>query len=130
MKNRKIAALLVLSLLVLVSTWVLPSVVGEAQEIRPQMSLVKRVEALEQQVAYLIARVEALEGGCHTCTCDVMHLEPLSDFPGDPSDGDTCVVGESDSQHSYCYLNGDWLRLDLDLPSPIKPPPIKPSIVP
>ncbi|MBA7690118.1 hypothetical protein ES703_98642 [subsurface metagenome] len=77
-------------------------------------------------MADLIARVEALEGGSRTCTCDVMHLEPLSDFPDNPSEGDLCVVGESDSQHIYCYLNGDWLQLDL--PSPPSPvPPVPPQ---
>jgi len=74
------------------------------------MSLVRRVEALEQQVAELMARVEVLEKSC--CINDIIHLEPLSDFPNNPSDGDLCVVGESGSRHLYCYLNSDWRRLD------------------
>lgn len=127
MKNRKTEVLVMLALLVLVGTWLLPSVGGEAQEFGPHMSLVKRVEALEQQVADLIARVEVLEQGC--CIKDVIHLEPRNDFPDNPSDGDLCVVGESGSRHIYCYLNGDWLQLDLPSNPPITPP-ITPPIVP
>jgi hypothetical protein len=48
---------------------------------------------------------------------DVMRIEPRSDFPSDPSDGDVCVVGESGDRHIYCYLNGDWIQLDM-MPPP------------
>lgn len=120
MDNRKIGALVVLALLALGSAWLLPRASGEGQEVRPQRSLVERVKVLEEQVADLLTRVEALEEG--TCRCDVMYLAPLSDFPDNPSEGDLCVVGESDSQHIYCYLNGDWLQLDLPSTPPITPP--------
>jgi hypothetical protein len=43
---------------------------------------------------------------------DVMRLEPRSDYPTSPSDGDLCVVGASGSRHIYCYLNGAWKQLD------------------
>jgi len=45
---------------------------------------------------------------------DVIRLEPRSDFPGDGSNGDLCVVGDSNDRHIYCYLNGDWKQLDPD----------------
>jgi hypothetical protein len=43
---------------------------------------------------------------------DVMRLEPVSDFPSSPSDGDLCVRGTSGDYHIYCYLNGRWRQLD------------------
>ena len=109
MKSRKTKALVVLVLLALGSTLLLPSVSVKGN---PQKGFPQRVEALEQQVADLIARVEVLEGVSGTCTCDVMHLEPFSDFPDNPSEGDLCVVGEGESQHIYCYLDGDWRPLN------------------
>jgi len=43
---------------------------------------------------------------------DVMRLEPRTDYPSSPSDGDLCVVGAAGSRHIYCYLNGLWKQLD------------------
>jgi len=43
---------------------------------------------------------------------DVMRLEPRSDFPSSPSDGDLCIKGSAGSRHIYCYLNGVWSQLD------------------
>jgi hypothetical protein len=43
---------------------------------------------------------------------DVMRLEPRSDYPSNPSDGDLCVVGAGGARHIYCYLNGGWRQLD------------------
>ena len=61
-----------------------------------------------------------LEEKC--CTTSVINLEPRSAFPINPTEGDLCVVGESGNHHIYCYLNGDWARLD---PPGDKAPPRK-----
>jgi hypothetical protein len=42
----------------------------------------------------------------------IINLEPRSAFPGNPSEGDLCVVGQSGNHHIYCYLNGEWVSLD------------------
>lgn len=115
MKSRKTKALVVLVLLALGSACLFPSVTAAGKE----KGIAGRVEVLEQQVADLIARVEALEGGSYTCTCDVMHLEPLSDFPDNPSEGDLCIVTLSDGRHYlYIYLNGGWRWLITGPPGP------------
>jgi len=111
MKSRKTKALVVLVLLALGSACLFPSVTAAGKKKDPKKGLAQKVKALEQQVADLITRVEALEGGSGTCTCDVMHLEALSDFPDNPSEGDVCVVGESGNRNIYCYLNSDWWQM-------------------
>ena len=108
MRSGNTRVFVVLALLALGGSWLLPSVSGAGKE----NSLVQRVQALEDEVAALIARVEALEGGSCSCVCDVLHLEPLADFPESPSEGDVCVVGESESRHIYSYLDGDWWQVD------------------
>lgn len=42
----------------------------------------------------------------------VINLEPRTLFPGNPSEGDLCIVGAKGSRHIYCYLNGNWIPLD------------------
>jgi len=121
MKTTK--ALIVLAILALGVAGLLPSLAGAPENV-PQRGLVQRVEELEGQVSALTARVEALEGVACMCRCDVLHLNPLADFPSNPSEGDLCVVGESGDRHIYCYLDGDWQLLDyLSQPPPQEPPP-------
>ncbi len=43
---------------------------------------------------------------------DVLRLEPRSDFPLNPDDGDLCVVGDYHDRHIFCYLDGAWKQLD------------------
>ena len=43
----------------------------------------------------------------------VINLEPRSLFPGNPSEGDLCIVGSKGNHHIYCYLNGNWVQLDI-----------------
>jgi len=43
---------------------------------------------------------------------DVLHLEPKIMFPPSASNGDLVVVEMNREYHIYCYLNGDWKRLD------------------
>jgi len=43
---------------------------------------------------------------------DVLHLEPKIMFPTSASNGDLVVVEMNREYHIYCYLNGDWKRLD------------------
>jgi len=124
MNNKKLGAIVVLALLVLVISWLIPNVAGAGRE----NSLVQRVEGLEEQVALLTARVEELEeggGGACACSCDVLHLTPLADFPAEPSEGDLCVVDASgDGWHVLlCYLHGGWNYLTVPPPTP----PITPS---
>jgi len=110
MNNLKTRAFIVLVFLALGSAWLLPGVAGQGIE----MSLVQRVAVLEELVLALSERVEALENGQGSKgnAFDVIHLNPQSNFPSDPSDGDLCVVGNSGDRHLYCYLNGDWRRSD------------------
>ncbi|MHC4324028.1 MAG: hypothetical protein ACYSUX_07125 [Planctomycetota bacterium] len=42
----------------------------------------------------------------------VINLEPRSMFPGNPSEGDLCIVGAQGDRHIYCYLNDNWVPLD------------------
>ena len=83
MKSTKTRALIVLVLLALGSAWLLPGVAGAGKKKDPKKGLAGRVEVLEQQVADLMARVEALEQGQGngTNSFDVLHLNPLDDFP-------------------------------------------------
>jgi hypothetical protein len=118
MKNAK--ALIVLALLALGVAGLLASSDGLGKNAPQKKGLVQRVEELEGQVAALTARVEALEGGACMCRCDVLHLNPLADFPSNPSEVDLCVVGENGSRRIYCYLNGDWWQFG-------PPPPIPPG---
>ena len=97
-----------------------------AKEEKEQAGLVQQVEELTQQVESLTARIEDLEADAAQVN-SVIHLEPLADFPPNPSEGDICVVGESGNRNLYCYLNGDWLRLSLPLPpTPPTDPPLPP----
>jgi hypothetical protein len=111
MKSTRTLALAVAILLALCGVWSLPSVSGQGQE----NSLVQRVAVLEAQVADLTERVEALEQGQAPpgTSFDVLHLNPLAEFPENPSEGDICVVlDECDGEYFnffYQYLNGDWL---------------------
>jgi hypothetical protein len=124
MNRTKVAAIVVLVVLALVISWLIPNVAGAGRE----RSLVQRVEALEQQVALLTARVEELEEtAASCCSCSVLHLTPLADFPNDPSEGDLCVVGAGEDRHIYSYLDGDWVVLDEMLPPPIPPGPGPPT---
>ena len=109
MKSTKTRALIVLVLLALGSSWLLPGVAGAGKK-DPKKGLAQRVEVLEEQVADLMARLEVLEEGqgSNTNSFDVIHLEPLADFPEEPTDGDLCVVGENSDNGLYCYLNGEW----------------------
>ena len=43
----------------------------------------------------------------------VINLEPRNLFPCNPSEGDLCVVGVQGDRHIYCYLNGNWVQLDI-----------------
>ena len=43
----------------------------------------------------------------------VIDLEPRSLFPNNPSEGDLCVVGAQGERHIYCYLNVNWVPLDI-----------------
>lgn len=43
----------------------------------------------------------------------VINLEPRSLFPSNPSEGDLCVVGAKGDRHIYCYLNDNWVPLDI-----------------
>jgi len=115
MNRTKVAAIVVLVVLALVISWLIPNVAGGG----PENSLVQRVEALEEQVASLTARVEELEegGGACACSCDVLHLTPLADFPAQPSEGDLCLKrevwpGPTDEERHivfmWCYFDGDW----------------------
>ena len=123
MKSTKTMAVAAVILLAFSGVWFLPSVAGQGQG----NSLVQRVAVLEALVADLTERVEELEGqGPGTNSFDVLHLNPLADFPSNPSEGDLCVVvNESGSYHIYCYLyyaaylNSDWRQLDTpQLPRP------------
>lgn len=129
MKSTKMIAVVVLVLLTLGSLWLLPSMAGQGKG--KGSSLVVRVEALEEQVTDLAARVEELEGG--SCTCDTINLPPLSEFPSNASEGDLCLIaGEGwdgyPTSELYCYRVGEWRMLAADLGSepPIRPPPAVP----
>jgi len=43
----------------------------------------------------------------------VINLEPRNLFPSNPSEGDLCIVGSQGARHIYCYLNGNWVPLDI-----------------
>ena len=43
----------------------------------------------------------------------VINLEPRSLFPSNPSEGDLSIVGAQGDRHIYCYLNGNWVSLDI-----------------
>lgn len=121
MKNKKLVAVAVLVLLAFGISWLIPDLAGAGRE----NSLVQRVENLEGLVAELNARVQELEqtwGDC--CSCDVLHLTPLADFPAEPSEGDLCVVEIGPGWNQLqCYLRGGWYPLG---PPPYKVPPITP----
>lgn len=118
MRSGSTRVFVVLVLLALGGTLLLPSATALGKKKKKakkrQMRIAQRVEYLQQQVSELKTRVEVLEGG--SSTFDVIHLEPLADFPASLSDGDLCVVGESGSRHIYSYLNGDWRQLDPGAP--------------
>ena len=120
MRRTKSMALIAVLLLVLSGVWFLPSVSGQgADKAIPQRVRVleELVAALSSSVEDLTERVEALEEGqgSGTNSFDVIHLNPLAEFPPSPSDGDICVVlDECDGQdmnNFVCYLNGSWLGL-------------------
>ncbi|MGB2865526.1 MAG: hypothetical protein WBC05_19505 [Sedimentisphaerales bacterium] len=120
MKNTKTMAFVVAGLLVLGGVCLLPSVSGQG----PENLLVRRVEVLEELVAELSAKVDELEVG--SCTCTILNLQPLADFPGNPSEGDLCVVwteylpGDF-GNIPYCYVLGEWnalLSYNPPLPDP------------
>jgi len=117
MNNRKLGAITVLTLLALGLSGLVPGMAGAGRE----NSLVQRVEELEGLVADLAARVEELEQtGDDCCSCDVLHLTPLADFPADPSEGDLCVVDTSiDGWGLFWYLGDGWHYLTI----PPRPPP-------
>jgi len=132
----KLGTIAVLALLALGLSGLVPGMAGAGRE----NSLVQRVEELEGLVADLAARVEELEAGGGTCcSCSVLHLTPLADFPEEPSEGDVCVIvsdsGIEDwwSYDLWSYLDGYWWRLTLDRPEPIPPipgPPVDPIPIP
>ena len=117
MDSRKIGTVVVVVLLVLGGSLLLPSSAQEGRE----NTLLQRVEVLEGQVTDLLARVEILEGGGNACACDVLNLEPLDDFPAEPSEGDLCIKKEvmiypnppgdvmtKETLFLWCYLDGEW----------------------
>lgn len=110
MRSGSTRVFVVLVLLALGGTLLLPSATALGKKKKKakkrQMRIAQRVEVLQQEVADLKIRVEVLEGG--SSTFDVIHLEPLADFPASSSEGDLCVVGEGEGRTFYCYLNGDW----------------------
>lgn len=116
MKNRKIGVIVMLVLLALCSVLLYPGIAGSGEG--KGESPVKQVEVLEGIVEDLMDRVEALEEG-NGCSCsnsfEVVHFEPLNDFPSDPLEGDVCVVGpiegETGFSYLYVYLDGTWRRL-------------------
>lgn len=112
MNNKKLGAVAVLVLLALGISWLIPNMAGAGRG--RENSLVQRVEELEGLVADLAARVEELEQtGDDCCSCDVLHLTPLADFPPEPSEGDLCVVlSDSGLHHLFSYLDGYWWWLD------------------
>jgi len=117
MKTTKTKTVIVLAILALGVAGLLAGSIGQGKN-APQRGLVQRVEDLEGQVADLTARVEALEGGSCMCSCDVLHLNPLADFPSDPSEGDVCVArcAICGQYHFYFYISGSWLPLKLGGP--------------
>jgi len=112
MNNRKTGAIVVLVLLALGGSLLLPGVAGAGKKASQKKGLAQRVEVLEGLVADLMTRVEELEegGGSCACSCDVLHLTPLADFPENPSEGDLCVVDAlGDGWYVLCfYVRGDW----------------------
>lgn len=118
MKNRKIGVVVMLVLLALCSVLLYPGIAGSGEGTGKGKSPVKQVEVLEWMVEDLMDRVEALEEG-NGCSCsnsfEVVHFEPLNDFPSDPLEGDVCVVGpiegETGFSYLYVYLDGTWWRL-------------------
>jgi hypothetical protein len=117
MRSTKTMALVVLVLLVLCGVWFLPSVRGQASD----KAIPERVAELEALVADLTERVEHLEQGQVPpgTSFDVLHLNPLADFPSEPSEGDLCVVDlppTSEPGARYgptlsVYLNGRWFSI-------------------
>lgn len=70
-------------------------------------------------VAALTIRVEVLEE--KYCMTSIINLEPRNAFPGNPCEGDLCVVGQSGHHHIYCYLNGGWVQLDQPVNNNVPP---------
>ena len=124
MKNEKMMAFVMLILLAVGGSWLLPSMGGQGKG--KGNSLVARVEALEQQVAGLTARVEELEQGQGSGgnSSDVLRLNTLDDFPENPSEGDLCITKEVEYiepephpragppyyiiRFLWCYFDGEW----------------------
>lgn len=110
MKSTKTMMFVSAVLLVLSGLCLLPSVAGQGRE----RSLEQRVTVLEAQVAELTERIDQIESG--SCSCTILNLQPLADFPDGPSDGDLCAVGEGFDMKCYCRLNGGWFIAAGKLP--------------
>jgi hypothetical protein len=110
MKSTKAIVFVIAGLLVLLGLCLLPSAAGQGRD----RSLEQRVAMLESQVAELLERIEQIEGG--SCSCTVLNLQPLADFPAEPSEGDMSVVWtqylpEEFGNILYCYLEGVWVPI-------------------
>ncbi|MHC4559129.1 MAG: hypothetical protein ACYTFW_11285 [Planctomycetota bacterium] len=57
-----------------------------------------------------VSKVDVLEEKSRMTS--IINLEPREAFPGNPTEGDLCVMGGNGDHHIYCYLNGAWVRLD------------------
>ena len=122
MKTKIKMTLIVLVLLALGSTCLVPSIADDDKDNDDnQRGLLKRINVLEAVVDDLTERVEELQGGA--CSCTTLNLQPLTDFPNDPSEGDLCVVWTEYSPGEYwnnlfCYLNGTWYGFLDWIPDP------------
>jgi hypothetical protein len=114
MKSATTMALVAVALLALSGVWFLPTVIGQGRE----NSIPEKVAELERLVAELTGRVDELEGGF--CTCQILNLQPLGDFPIDPSEGDLCVAyvpedpQDPDAPYGnalFGYFRGEWVRV-------------------
>jgi hypothetical protein len=108
MKSTKTMVFVSAGLLVLSRLCLLPSVAGQGRE----RSLEQRVTVLEAEVAELTEKIDQIEGG--SCSCTILNLQPLADFPENSSEGDLCIkkeIGEppfTNILFLWCYLDGDW----------------------
>ena len=113
MKQIKMIVFVVIVLLVLSALQYIPTVKGQGST----NSLAFRVAELEALVKNLNNRVAALENGQVPpgTSFEVLNLTPLNEFPGNPSNGDLCVVltewvwaPGTYAYQLYCYLSSSW----------------------